>query len=142
MRLLPINLILSLLILISVSGIGILIQVKLSRSKNKYLGLILPVLSFLFATLMVLGVSTFTMVSFETSESVVTMDESGEIIEESEEIITDSGQEGMTLKNVLSMSYLFLVGNIPTIILGGIYLNERNKIGTKKAIEKMKIEDL
>lgn len=142
MKWLPINLILSLLILISVTGMGIFIQVKLSRSKNKYLGLILPVLSFLFATLMVLGASTFTMVSFETSESVVTMDESGEIIEESEEIITDSGQEGMTLKNVLSMSYLFLVGNIPTIILGGIYLNERNKIGTKKAIEKMKIEDL
>lgn len=70
------------------------------------------------------------------------MDESGEIIEESEEIITDAGQEGITLKNVLSMIYLFLVGNIPTIILSGIYLNERNKIKTKKAIEKMKIEDL
>lgn len=35
------------------------------------------------------------------------MDESGEIIEESEEIITDAGQEGITLKNVLSMIYLF-----------------------------------
>lgn len=139
---LPINLILSLLFMISVIGIGIFIQVKLSRSESKYLGLILPVLSFLTAILMVLGMSAFTMGSFVTTESIVTMDESGEIIEESEEIITDSGQQEMTVENILGMGYLFLVSNIPTVILGGIYLNERNKINTRKAIGKMKIEDL
>lgn len=143
MKWVPINIMLSLLFMISVIAIGIFIQIKLSRSENKYLGLILPVLSFLTAVLMVLGMSAFiTMGSFVTTESSVTMDESGEIIEESEEVITDSGKMETNTENILGLGYVFLVSNIPTVILGGIYINERNKIDTKKSIEKMKIEDL
>lgn len=139
---LPINLMISLLFIVSIIAIGIFIQVKLSRSENKYLGLILPVLSFLSAVLMVLGMSAFTMGSFVTTESTVTMDESGEIIEESEEVITDSGKVDLTVESILRTGYIFLVSNIPTVILGGIYLSERNKIKMRKSIDKMKIEDL
>lgn len=139
---LPINLILSLLFMVSIIAIGIYIQVKLSRSENKYLGLILPVLSFLSAVLMVLAIYTFTAVSSFTTESVMVMDESGEVIEDSKEVIADARQINLNIEDMLSTGYVFLVSNIPTVILSGIYLSERNKITMKKSIEKMKIEDL
>lgn len=139
---LPINLILSLLFVISIIAVGIFIQVKLSRSENKYLGLILPIFSFLSAVLMVIGLYSFTAGSFVTTVSVMTTDETGEIIEESEEVVTDSGKIDLTSETLLSTGYIFLVSNIPTVILGGIYISERNKINMKKSIKKMKIEDL
>lgn len=90
---LPINLILSLLFMVSIIAIGIFIQIKLSRSENKYFGLILPVLSFLSAVLMVIGIYSFSASTYVITENVVVMDESGEIIEESEEMITDLGNQ-------------------------------------------------
>lgn len=142
MKWVPINLMLSLLFMISVIAIGLFIQVKLSRSENKYLGLILLALSFLGAVLMVLGIYAFTMGSYVVTESAVTMDEFGEVIEESEEMITDSGKLESTPEDILGIGYTFLVSNIPTVILGGIYISERNKIKVNKQIEKMKINDL
>ena len=56
---LPINLMISLLLMISIIAIIVFIQVKLSRRENKYLGLILPVLSFLFSLMTVLGMVSF-----------------------------------------------------------------------------------
>lgn len=44
--------------------------------------------------------------------------------------------------NYLNVFFMFLIANIPTAILGGIYLGERNKMELKKSIEKTKIEDL
>lgn len=84
-------------------GVGIFIQLKLSRNENKFLGLILPILSFSISLIKVLN-----------------------IVESS----------------YINVFFTFLITNIPTIILGGIYYGERNKISIKKSIEKMKIEDL
>ena len=92
-----INLIITLLIVISVIGLGIYIQVKLTRSKNKYLGLIMPILSFLLSFI----------VLFNTKARTVGIEPS---------------------IDYLGVFYVFLIGNIPTIILGGIYLIERNRI--------------
>lgn len=84
-------------------GVGIFIQLKLSRNENKFLGLILPILSSSVSLIMVLN-----------------------LVEPS----------------YVNVFFTFLITNIPTIILGGIYYGERNKISIKKDIEKMKIEDL
>lgn len=106
-----------LLSFIAIMGIGIFIQFKLSRSDNKYLGLIMPAISLLLSIIILLGI----IGGFELSSIGVVKD------------------------NVVSYLYtffIFLITNIPTIILGGVYLSERNKIYIKKSVNKMKIEDL
>ena len=140
---LPINLIISLFFLVGIIAVVLFVQVKLSRSKNKYFGLILPVISFLYSVLMVLGMSAFTLNTGTIPQSTMTTDDqTGEIIEESEEIIETSEQEDLGIEGFLSISYIFLISNVPTAILGGVYVSERNKITMRKQIEKMKIDDL
>lgn len=141
---LPINLIISLLFLVGITAIVLFIQIKLSRSKNKYLGLILPIISFLSSVLMILGMFSFFTLSTSTliESTITTDDQTGEIIEESKEIAESSEQEDLGMDGFLSIGYTFLISNIPTAILGGIYISERNKLTTRKEIEKMKIDDL
>lgn len=140
---LPINLIISLFFLVGIIAVVLFVQVKLSRSKNKYFGLILPVISFLYSVLMVLGMSAFTLYTGTITQSTMTTDDqTGEIIEESEEIIETSEQEDLGIEGFLSIGYIFLISNVPTAILGGVYVSERNKITMRKQIEKMKIDDL
>lgn len=140
MKFMAINLIISLLIFISIIGIGVFIQVKLSRSKNKYLGLIMPVISFLLSILVILNMAVFTSNTTTTTEIITT--DGVEELAESVEITENLGKDVITLDLAVSMFFIFLVSNIPTVILGGIYLSERNKIDVKKSIEKMKIDDL
>lgn len=121
MKILPINLIISLLFMTSIIAIIVFVQVKLSRSENKFLGLIMPTLSFLFSLMAILG-----MVSFISLKS------------SSNGIVESSGNN----MEYLGIFFTFLVSNIPTMILGGIYYSERNKIKVNKSIEKMKINDL
>lgn len=148
---LPVNLIISVLFLVGIIAVVILTQIKLSRSKNKYLGLILPLLSFLYSILIVLGIVSFTVTTISTTDSVMVSEideQSGEIIEESEEII-ETPKEAIEVTEIdpypygfLNLSFIFLVINVPTAILGGIYVSERNKIKMRNDIEKMKISDL
>ena len=144
MKFMATNLIISLLLFTSIIGIGVYIQVKLSRSKNKYLGLIMPVISFLLSILIILNMAAFTMLTSgsTTTTEIITTDGIEEELEESVEITENLGKDVITLDIAVSMFFIFLVANIPTAILGGIYLSERNKIDVKRSIEKMKIEDL
>lgn len=144
MKFMAINLIISLLFFTSIIGIGVFIQVKLSRSKNKYLGLIMPVISFLLSILIILNMAAFTILTSgsTTTTEIITTDGIEEELEESVEITENLGKDVITLDIAISMFFVFLVANIPTAILGGIYLSERNKIDVKRSIEKMKIEDL
>ena len=50
--------------------------------------------------------------------------------------------KSMGVGDYISLLFSFLTANIPTIVLMAIYLGERSKINTKKAIDKMRIEDL
>ena len=141
---LPINSMISLILLVGITAVCLFIQIKLSRSKNKYLGLILPIISFLSSVLMILGMFSFFTLSTSTliESTITTDDQTGEIIEESKEIAESSEQEDLGMDGFLSIGYTFLISNIPTAILGGIYISERNKLTTRKEIEKMKIDDL
>lgn len=125
MSTLPSNLLFSLLFLISIIGIGIYVQVKLSESENKFLGLILPVLSFLLSLFLIFGITIF---SAFTSSSV------DGLVQSIEQIVI-----GISYPNIF---FLFLITNIPTAIFSGIYLSGRNKINLKKSIKKIKIDGL
>lgn len=125
MKIQVINLVVALLFFVSIIGIGIFMQVKLSRNKNKYLGLIMPILSFLLSLFIIFGMTAVIFFATTSSDGV---------IQSTEEIRTSSSYIGLF--------FWFLIANIPTAILGGIYLGERNKISVKKSIDKMRIEDL
>lgn len=142
---LVISFVIQLLFYVAIIGIGVFIQVKLSNNNNKYLGLILPGAAFAIAVLITLGVASFT-VSTATITDVVVVSEVNEqpekIIDESERNIEDS-EEILEVREIdsdvsgfLRLSLIFLVTNIPTIIFAGIYVSERNKLTTRKAIEK------
>lgn len=148
---LPVNLMISVLFLVGIIAVVIFIQIKLSQSKNKYFGLILPIISFLYSVLVVLGFAAFSVTTITTTNSVMVSEideQSGEIIEESEEFmeepeeIVEVIEVDSNISGFLNLSFTFLVTNIPTFVLGGIYVSERNKITTRKEIEKMKIGDL
>lgn len=117
---LVIGLVMQLLFYAAVIGIGLFIQVKLSRSNNKYLGFILPGITFILGGLLTLGIAQFSMMTD----------------------INDGVTEVTNSLGILKTLFLFLVSNIPTMILSGIYINERNKVNMKKEIEKMMIDDL
>lgn len=148
---LPVNLMISVLFLVGIIAVVIFIQIKLSQSKNKYFGLILPIISFLYSVLVVLGIAAFSVTTITTTDSVMVSEideQSEEIIEESEEIIEEP-EEIVEVREVdsnisgfLNLSFIFLVTNIPTVVLSGVYVSERNKIKMKNDIEKMKISDL
>lgn len=148
---LPINLMLSVLLFVGITALVLFVQLKLSQSKSKYLGLILPVLSFLYSLMIVLSLAAFTVSTItltETSVVSVIDEQTGETIEESEEL-TDEPEQIVEVREVdsnlsgfMQLAFIFLVSNIPTVVLGGIYVNERNKIKMNSEIEKMKISDL
>lgn len=115
-----IGFIFQLLFYLAIIAFGLYIQAKLSKADNKYLGLILPVLAFLMASLVTLGITSF-------SRMTATVGGVTEVVEQLE------------LVNIL---LIFLVTNIPTIVLSGIYYSERNKKRMKEDIDKMRIEDL
>jgi len=89
---------------------GIFLQIFLSKKQSKWLGLILPGITFLYSLIMMLGVTAF---------------------------------EGMKGGDIfIPIASTFLMGNIPTIILLGIYLGCREKMKRLTQIEKMNIQDL
>lgn len=108
-----------------ISGL-IYLQLRLSRSGNKYVGLVLPIIFFLLSLIVVLGQVAY----YETKV-----------------MVNDVVTERYIVKDIDAGSYIalifpFLICNIPTIVLTAIYLGERSKINTKKAIDRMKIEDI
>lgn len=113
------------------------LQVFLSKKQNKRLGLILPTISILFSLLTVIGFSTY---NTKTSTSSATYDESGNVIESKVNIVNDNKVNTTSL--ITGDIIIFLVNNIPTVILLCIYFGLREQKRVDKSIEKMKIKDL
>lgn len=51
-------------------------------------------------------------------------------------------EDASTAKLLLMVLVVLLIANIPTMVLLGIYMTCRDKVGRKKELEKMKIRDL
>ena len=134
------------------------LQVWLCRRKNRWLGLILPGLSLAVSLLSLLSVLAFRGVAGGS----MTVTENGQVVEET---VTENGMttvydgEGKILdqypdpyaqedqnessrETVLLAGVLFLVNNIPTIVLGGIWLHYRNRRDFHDELKKMNIQDL
>lgn len=119
----------------------VVLQVWLCKKSLK-LGLILPVLSFLLSLLMVLSLGTIQTVSTGGSYLVT---EDGTYIELPAQEGGHHQEEhhvGLTPGAVGALVGLFLVGNIPTVVFGGIWLHYKSRRDFQDDLKKMKIEDL
>jgi hypothetical protein len=116
------------------------LQIVLSKRKNKWLGLILPLVTVCFSILAISVTPTYVTKSPQTVvEREVT--QSGEVVEN---IITNIPQEGSpgAVPLFFTGAYLFLLYNIPTAILLIIYALCRSQQKNKMELERMNIQDL
>lgn len=93
----------------------VLLQIFLSRRESRWPGLVLPSLTFLFSLCVTLGGALFLYIPTQ-----------------------DSTLGAVILPTLL----LFLLYNIPTLVLLGIYFACREKYSRKKQLDKMNIQDL
>lgn len=118
-------------------GLVLVLQVFLCRKGNR-LGLILPVLSFLLSLLITLSVAAFTMMGAGTI-TTQTISNDGQVVEERVEQVAPS----MTApRQLLTVGGVFLVTNIPTAVLTGIWFYHKNRRDWRKELEQMDIQDL
>ncbi|MCR4436124.1 MAG: hypothetical protein QHH06_10125 [Clostridiales bacterium] len=110
--------------LIVIIGI-IALQIFMSKKQSKWLGLILPVITVLFSIMVVLGLVSYTTLFTE---------QSGKTILNAVQI--------PKVSIFLTALYVFVLYNIPTAILLGIYYACREKIKKNREIEKMNVQDL
>jgi len=109
---------------------AIILQIKLSKKENKWLGLVLPIISFLNAAAIAASVLFF-MASVAITSVYVN---GGEFTLE-----TVIAQPGDVIGTAAAIFGMF---NIPTIILLIIYFATRSKINDKSKLEKMSVMDL
>ena len=101
----------TLIMLVLLAGV-IYLQLKLSAMDNKYLGLILPVISFICSLPVLWGYAAYDSIG---------------------------GPQGA---DTIGLFLSLLLANIPTLILLAIYFGVREKNRVNKQINKMNINDL
>lgn len=121
---------------------GIFLQIFLSKKESVWLGLVLPVITFLFSlvtiSLMVLQTTIVT-----TGETVTEWIDGTAVTEEiTEAPPAASGQNANASAAVSGIIVTFLYLNIPTVILLVIYLACRGKQKKLRELEKMSAQDL
>lgn len=118
---------LNVLILIFLVAAIVVLQIYLAKKKNKWIGLILPLITFSISLMALLGVVTFYNVGSVHVESK-TVIENGVVTKQ----ISENPVEIDTAEVMQSVSiavYIFVLYNIPTIILLLIYKDGRKKQG-------------
>ena len=128
--------VLSLFFLLLPVALVVVLQVWLCK-KSKKLGLILPILSFLLSLVLVLSVASLQRVG--GGANVLVTDEQGSVVQEE---YTEFEPEPIAAGDVGAIAGVFLVGNIPTVVFGGIWLYYKNRRDFQDDLKKMKIEDL
>ncbi len=113
------------------------LQVWLCRKSLK-LGLILPAISLALSLLLALTVGASLMLTRAGGTLTVRDEVTGEIIQQED-------FESNVYTNPAALAgagVLFLVGNIPTVVFGGIWLHYKGRRDTVADLKKMRIEDL
>lgn len=116
------------------------LQVWLCKRSLK-MGLILPGVSLALSLLLTLSMASFSTLTVRAGNTLVSPVEGGAYTE-------TPAQEGAAEKTefhpktLIVAGVLFLVGNIPTAVFGGIWLHYKGQKDTSEALKKMRIEDL
>jgi energy-coupling factor transporter transmembrane protein EcfT len=123
-----------LFLLLLFSGV-VWLQIFLSKKNNKWFGLILPFICLMFSLLIVLNISTYSSIQTTVTETV-----DGVVISEETKQI-ESEKPGM-LAILGTVLPVFLISNIPTLVLLAIYYASREKLKIRNQLDKMNIQDL
>ena len=122
-------------LLLFLAGI-VWLQIFLSNSKNKWLGLIIPIICFMFSLIMIFSMQVYTNKGIST----VTSTNNGVTVTNK---LTAAQQEKPGIISILATIIpVFLISNIPTIIFLAIYFACRERIKQKKELDKMNVQDL
>lgn len=118
----------------------VVLQIYLSKKKNKWLGLILPFITFSISLIALLGMVTFYNVGSVHIESQ-TVTENGVVTKQvtEEPIKTDTSK---ITQSIFIGCYIFVLYNISTVILLLIYKGAREKLKKEIELRKMNIQDL
>lgn len=131
------GLIIYLFVLLLPIALLVALQVWLCRKSLK-LGLILPALSLALSLLLALTVGASLMLTRAGGTVTVRDETTGEIVRQ-------EAFESNVYTNPAALAgagVLFLVGNIPTAVFGGIWLHCKGRRDTLEDLKKMRIEDL
>lgn len=115
------------------------LQVWLSRRKAWWPGLVMPVLSFLMALLIVVGNFVFLSQSSTVSGTRVVDEQTSAVVYQAQQV---QQAHDWTVGDTAQLGVLLLVGNIPTIVLLGVYYVGREKLRQENLLKKMNIQDL
>jgi hypothetical protein len=110
----------------------VMLQIFLSKNENKWPGLILPLIAFLFSLLMVDKTG-----AYETTTGM-RVAESGEI----DQVVESTEPIESTSSIIFRKVTIFSMFNIPTAILLAIYAACRGKRKRNIALQKMSVQDL
>jgi uncharacterized membrane-anchored protein YitT (DUF2179 family) len=123
------------LIVLLAIGVGtIILQIFLSKKEAKWPGLILPIIAVVISLIVVFSIAAYT-----TTGMTVT-NENGVVVQEESTSIMEPIKDVPSL--IFTVISVFLLYNIPTIILLAIYFACREKRRRKKALDKMQAQDL
>jgi len=102
----------------------------LSKKENKWVGFILPAISFIGFSMLIVSESIYINTMLYST------------IVDGETVIQTVSQMSSTGANIGRYVYIFFLWNIPTILLLAIYFACRSKRNKQRALEKMSIQDL
>jgi hypothetical protein len=126
-----------------VLGGAIVLQVFLSRKENKWLGLILPMLAVMLSVIPVLNVAVITDTATHPRDEIIDIQQS-----DTATVYPPDDGSGMVTEtrtvpgSVTTIVLVFFLANIPTVILLIIYLACRERFNRRRAIERMRLQDL
>lgn len=126
-----------LIFILFIAGI-IILQVFLSKRQSKWLGLILPGISFIVSIFAVMSTAVFTNI---TKQSVQTISENGKVVNEIINHVQEKNNVDLA-SVILTIIVVFIMFNISTAILLAIYAACREKRRKNLELEKMNIQDL
>ncbi len=128
------------LIMIFLFAAIVVLQIYLAKQRNKWLGLILPLITFSISLMAVLGVATFYNLGSVRIESQ-TVTENGVVTKQiiKEPIKADTSK---ITESIFTGLYIFVLYNISTVILLLVYKGTREKLKKEIELKKMNIQDL
>jgi len=122
------------LLMLVVCGGIIVLQVFLSKQESKWLGLILPGISVFISLLVFLAIVLFSAVTAETATY-----ENGVLVEQEQFQPIQTAEPAAIIFTAIN---LFLIYNVPTIVLLAVYAACRSRKNKQRALDKMNVQDL
>ncbi len=131
------NSIIAMIFILSLLGGSVWLQIFLSKKQNKWLGLIIPLICFMFSIMAILGMALFQNVGTSPGNLHGSPAPGSHGMGEGAE----SWKPGV-IQIIASVTPVFLIFNIPTIIFLAIYYACREKMKLRDELDKMNIQDL